>query len=167
MISRSELFVSANATGTKEDEECVDGCFDGCVCLVDGSKEDGVNDSVDNGGDKHLIHLTQVVSCHLNTRRDANSAGAKVDEECVNSCYDVCVNDCFDGSVGHVDDGKEDGVNDSVDCGVKHLIHLAQEFSCNLNAKSAQNVCVDGSKEDGADDSVDGGEKYLIHVTQE
>ena len=66
IISRSELFGGPNSTGAKEDEECVDGHFDGCVndcfngCIghvVDG-KEDGVDDSAD-GGDKHLTHLTQ------------------------------------------------------------------------------------------------------------
>eukprot|EP00957_Ditylum_brightwellii_P044442 3372175-Ditylum_brightwellii.AAC.1 len=66
MISRSKLFGSANSTGAKEDEECGDGCFDGCVndcfdgCVghVDDSKEDGVGNSVESG-DKHLTHLTQ------------------------------------------------------------------------------------------------------------
>eukprot|EP00957_Ditylum_brightwellii_P020588 1551435-Ditylum_brightwellii.AAC.1 len=65
MISRSELFGSANSTGAKEDENCVDGCFDGCVndcfngCVghIDESKEDGVGDSVDLG-DKHLTSHT-------------------------------------------------------------------------------------------------------------
>eukprot|EP00957_Ditylum_brightwellii_P022646 1707918-Ditylum_brightwellii.AAC.1 len=75
MISRSELFGSANSTGVKEDEECVDGhfnghvndCFDGCVGHVDDSKEDGVDKSIDSG-DKYLTHLTQAVGCLLKAR---------------------------------------------------------------------------------------------------
>eukprot|EP00957_Ditylum_brightwellii_P052387 3973248-Ditylum_brightwellii.AAC.1 len=58
MISRSVLFGSANSNGAKEDEECIDGHFDGCVGHVDDGKEDGVDDSVDSD-DKHLTHLTQ------------------------------------------------------------------------------------------------------------
>eukprot|EP00957_Ditylum_brightwellii_P173524 13211335-Ditylum_brightwellii.AAC.1 len=56
MISRSELFGSANSTGAKENKECVDDHFDGCVndcfdeCVghVDDGKEDGVDNSVDS-----------------------------------------------------------------------------------------------------------------------
>eukprot|EP00957_Ditylum_brightwellii_P047989 3644363-Ditylum_brightwellii.AAC.1 len=66
IISRSVLFGSANSTGTKEDDECADGhfngcvddCFDRCVGHVNDCKEDGADDSVDSG-DKHLTHLTQ------------------------------------------------------------------------------------------------------------
>eukprot|EP00957_Ditylum_brightwellii_P143681 10946423-Ditylum_brightwellii.AAC.1 len=66
MINRSVLFGSANPTGAKEDDECVNGCFDGCVadcfdgCVghVDDSKEDGVDNSIDSG-DKHFTHFTQ------------------------------------------------------------------------------------------------------------
>eukprot|EP00957_Ditylum_brightwellii_P097634 7435645-Ditylum_brightwellii.AAC.1 len=54
MISRSVLFGSANSTCAKEDDECADGhfngcvddCFDGYIGHVDDSKEDGVDDSV-------------------------------------------------------------------------------------------------------------------------
>eukprot|EP00957_Ditylum_brightwellii_P063525 4821543-Ditylum_brightwellii.AAC.1 len=66
MISRSELFGSANSTDAKEDEKCGDGHFDGCVndcfdrCVghIDEGKEEGVDSSVD-GGDKHLTHHTK------------------------------------------------------------------------------------------------------------
>ena len=38
---------------------------------VDGSKEDGVDDSVDND-DKHLTHLTQAIGCHLKAKSEQN-----------------------------------------------------------------------------------------------
>eukprot|EP00957_Ditylum_brightwellii_P147642 11243364-Ditylum_brightwellii.AAC.1 len=103
----------------------------------------GVDYSVDSG-DKHLIHLTQTVDCHLKVRMEgnvcspnaminrsvlvgsANSTTAKEDDKCADDHFNGCVNDCFDGCVGHVDDGKEDGVGNSVDSGDKHLIHLTR-----------------------------------------
>eukprot|EP00957_Ditylum_brightwellii_P186400 14192298-Ditylum_brightwellii.AAC.1 len=103
----------------------------------------GVDESAD-GGNNHLILLTQAIDCCLKARMEQNmcspnaminrsvlfgsakSTGAKEDDEYSNSCFNGCVADCFDGCVGHVDDGKEDSVDDSVDGGDKHLTHLTQ-----------------------------------------
>eukprot|EP00957_Ditylum_brightwellii_P125649 9577135-Ditylum_brightwellii.AAC.1 len=60
------MFVSASLTRAKEDEECVDDCFNGCDsdCFdgcdndVDDSKEDDIDNSVDSS-DKHITYLTQ------------------------------------------------------------------------------------------------------------
>eukprot|EP00957_Ditylum_brightwellii_P107474 8200553-Ditylum_brightwellii.AAC.1 len=75
---------------------------DGVNGSVDGSDDgDGVGNS-DDGGDKHLTHLSPAVDCCLTERSDPNT---------------------------FVDDSKE-GVDNSDDdcddCGDKHLTHLTQ-----------------------------------------
>ena len=114
ITSRSALYHSVKSTDAKEDDdgvdECVDDCFNRCVdshvdCSV--RKEDGVDDSVD-GGDNHLTYVTQVVDCHLKSRKEQNVCGlnatkstsvvyhivkstdAKEDGDGVDGCVDVC-----------------------------------------------------------------------------
>eukprot|EP00957_Ditylum_brightwellii_P120347 9183004-Ditylum_brightwellii.AAC.1 len=65
---------------------------------VDDNNRDGVDDS-DDGVNKHLTHLSQVVDCCLMERSEQNR--------------------CFD-------DNNGDGVDNSDDGGDKHLTHLSQ-----------------------------------------
>eukprot|EP00957_Ditylum_brightwellii_P188990 14387157-Ditylum_brightwellii.AAC.1 len=72
-------------------------CFDGDNVHSD-------DDSIDSG-DKHLAHLTQVVTCCLMERGKQNK--------------------CVDDNNGH-------GVGDSDDSGDKHLTHISQAVDCCL-----------------------------------
>eukprot|EP00957_Ditylum_brightwellii_P065213 4945713-Ditylum_brightwellii.AAC.1 len=79
---------------------------------VDGGKEDGVDNS-DDGANKHILHLSQVVDCCLTEKNDSNR----------------CVNDGKEG----VDNNDDDSVDDSDDGGEMHLTHLTQvENNVNL-----------------------------------
>eukprot|EP00957_Ditylum_brightwellii_P086187 6558149-Ditylum_brightwellii.AAC.1 len=80
-------------------------------CVV-GDNGDGVDDS-DDGANKHLKHLLQVVGCCLTEKSDPNR----------------CVTDGKEG----VDNNDDDSVDDSDDGGDMHLAHLRQvENNVNL-----------------------------------
>eukprot|EP00957_Ditylum_brightwellii_P074040 5625797-Ditylum_brightwellii.AAC.1 len=110
----------------------------GCV---DNSNRDGYDNS-DDGGDKHLRHLTKADDCCLMERSK---------------------------QMGCVDDSNRNGFDNIDDDGDKHLTHLSQGVDRCLMERSNINVCVDDGKEgvDNSDDhSDDGGYKLLKHLTQ-
>eukprot|EP00957_Ditylum_brightwellii_P173794 13230946-Ditylum_brightwellii.AAC.1 len=72
---------------------------------VDDDNGDGVDDS-DDGADKNLTHLSQVVDCCLTEKSDSNR----------------CVNDGQEGN----DNNDDDSVDDSDDGGDMHLAHPTQ-----------------------------------------
>eukprot|EP00957_Ditylum_brightwellii_P042977 3255203-Ditylum_brightwellii.AAC.1 len=92
----------------------------------------GVDDS-DDGGDKHLTHLSPVVDSCLKERREQNK----------------CVDD-------NKDDGIDNSVDDSAGGGNKHLTHLSPVVDSCLKERREKNKCVDDNNGDGVDNS-DGG----------
>eukprot|EP00957_Ditylum_brightwellii_P076445 5810048-Ditylum_brightwellii.AAC.1 len=155
----------------------------------------GVNNSVD-GGDKHLIHLSQVVVCCLKERSKQNKCVDSSKEDGVDNSVDDSDDDGDKREASetrmlmvtikammltpvlaerskqnnYVDDKKEDGVDDSdensADFCDKHLTHLTKAVDCCLKERSKQNNCVGDNKDNSVEDKADGGGKHLTHLTK-
>eukprot|EP00957_Ditylum_brightwellii_P185697 14138532-Ditylum_brightwellii.AAC.1 len=142
------------------------------IKCVDGNKNNGIEDSVedsDDGGDKHLTHLTKSDDCCLmekskqNMCADDDNGYGVDDSDNVRSKQKTCV-------VGNKSNGIDNSVDDSDDGANKHLTHLSQVDDCHLTWRSKQIKCVDGDKDYVVDDSDDNsdldGDKHLTHLTQ-
>eukprot|EP00957_Ditylum_brightwellii_P155112 11807782-Ditylum_brightwellii.AAC.1 len=86
--------------------ECVVGNKDNGVDDNDDDSVDNSVDNIDNGADKHLVHLSQAVDCCLMERSNQN--------KCVIGNKD-------DGDDDSVDNSVDDSVDNSDDGAIKHL----------------------------------------------